>query len=178
MATIHSKASISENLNDATQQFAVYINLQDDSKFTQPIDDKWSSAQHLEHLLKSVQLVNKGLHKPKFMYRFIFDKNTRDGSRSFEELKNRYYERLKDLKGITNPQTAPGEIKLSQKKEKLKTFLAENRKLIKKMNSLSDENLDGIVLPHPALGKITIREMMNFMIFHTQHHHNSIKNKI
>jgi len=176
--SMDTKASISETLLDVVQQFAVHVNRQDEALFTARPDGKWSAGQHLDHLLKSTKLLNKGLHKPKFLYRFIFDKNIRDGSRSFDELKARYYTRLEELNGVTNPSSAPGDVTIGQKKDKLMDFLSENKKLIKKMNTLSDKDLDGIVIPHPSLGKITIREMMNFMIFHTQHHLNTLKSRV
>jgi hypothetical protein len=32
-----------------------------------------------------------------------------------------------------------------------------------------------LILPHPLLGKITIREMLYFTAYHVQHHENIIK---
>ena len=35
----------------------------------------------------------------------------------------------------------------------------------------SDADLDSVLLPHPLLGKVTVREMLYFTIHHVQHHH-------
>lgn len=32
------------------------------------------------------------------------------------------------------------------------------------------DELDKYILPHPLLGKLTIREMMYFTIYHVEHH--------
>ena len=40
---------------------------------------------------------------------------------------------------------------------------------------LSEKDLDKYILPHPLLGRMPLREMLFFTIYHTQHHTNSIK---
>ena len=48
------------------------------------------------------------------------------------------------------------------------------RDLIKRLSARvdrwSDEDLDNTLLPHPLLGKLTVREMLFFTIHHVQHH--------
>jgi hypothetical protein len=39
------------------------------------------------------------------------------------------------------------------------------------MDKFSEAQLDEYVLPHPILGKLTIREMLYFTIYHATHHH-------
>jgi hypothetical protein len=44
------------------------------------------------------------------------------------------------------------------------------------MNSIRKEaKLDNFIAPHPLLGKITLRELCYFTIYHTQHHLHNIK---
>jgi hypothetical protein len=33
-------------------------------------------------------------------------------------------------------------------------------------------------LPHPLLGKLTLREMIYFTIYHVQHHHKLVQNQL
>jgi hypothetical protein len=42
--------------------------------------------------------------------------------------------------------------------------------LSEKLNKFTEEELDKYILPHPLLGKLTIREMMFFTIYHVLHH--------
>jgi hypothetical protein len=44
--------------------------------------------------------------------------------------------------------------------------------MLKKIGQWSEKNLDAYLLPHPLLGKITVREMLFFTTFHTDHHLN------
>lgn len=39
-----------------------------------------------------------------------------------------------------------------------------------RMDRWSDGQLDTLLLPHPLLGKLTLREMLYFTIHHVQHH--------
>ena len=37
-------------------------------------------------------------------------------------------------------------------------------------DSFSEKQLDTFILPHPLLGKLTLREMLYFTIYHAEHH--------
>ncbi len=41
---------------------------------------------------------------------------------------------------------------------------------MKRVDSFSEAQLDALILPHPLLGKLTLREMLYFTIYHVQHH--------
>jgi molybdopterin synthase catalytic subunit len=47
--------------------------------------------------------------------------------------------------------------------------------VVKKLNKVaqkcSEKDLDYYVIPHPLIGKLTLREMLFFCIYHVQHHH-------
>ena len=51
--------------------------------------------------------------------------------------------------------------------EKLRRVI---EKLSKQIDHYSEQDLDKYILPHPLLGKLTMREMMYFTIYHVQHH--------
>ena len=38
-------------------------------------------------------------------------------------------------------------------------------------DNILEKDLDFYVLPHPLIGKLTLREMLFFCIYHVQHHH-------
>ena len=46
------------------------------------------------------------------------------------------------------------------------------------LEKYSESDLDLIILPHPLLGKITLREMMYFTIYHVQHHQKIAENTL
>jgi hypothetical protein len=44
--------------------------------------------------------------------------------------------------------------------------------LIQQLQKFQEEQFDEIMLPHPILEKITLREMLYFTIYHAEHHRN------
>ena len=57
----------------------------------------------------------------------------------------------------------------------ISSFEEENKKFIKSLTKWSEAELDRYLLPHPLLGKLYLREMLYFTIYHTQHHLCAIK---
>ncbi len=41
----------------------------------------------------------------------------------------------------------------------------------------NDRNPDRTLLPHPLLGKLTVREMLYFTIYHVEHHLNILRER-
>jgi len=46
------------------------------------------------------------------------------------------------------------------------------------LSGFSEEDLDKLILPHPLLGKLTLREMMYFTIYHVQHHQRIVERNL
>ena len=47
-------------------------------------------------------------------------------------------------------------------------------RLCKKIDKYNEKQLDYYILPHPLLGKLTVREMLYFTIYHVEHHQKSM----
>jgi hypothetical protein len=89
-------------------------------------------------------------------------------SRSYEELVARYHSKLKaggraSGRFVPPPKTDSVE-KLSANLSKVVQALA------RRIDRFSETQLDQLILPHPLLGKLTLREMLYFTIYHVQHH--------
>ena len=57
-------------------------------------------------------------------------------------------------------------------KDAISTKLKDNLgKLISHLCKYSEKDLDKYLLPHPLLGKMTVREMLYFTIYHSEHHY-------
>lgn len=50
--------------------------------------------------------------------------------------------------------------------------------LTRQIGHFTEKDLDTIIAPHPLLGRVTLREMMYFTIYHVEHHQNTIKNQL
>jgi hypothetical protein len=130
---------------------------------------KWNAGQQAHHILKSCEALLKIMWMPAFLMKRQFGKANRP-SRTPAELVARYDERLSQVDSRTTPfladvQTFRGrDALLSRCKEK-------SDKISRKFSKFSAQKLDELILPHPLLGKVTLREMGYFFVHHVQHHH-------
>lgn len=129
-------------------------------------NEKWSIIKHLDHLLRSVQPLNKALKIPLPGLRILFGQPNRKG-RSFDELVAKYHFKLSEG-GKASGRYIPSD-RLSSEKV-LNQFKEQNKQLCKILSKWKEEDLDRFLLPHPLLGKLTIREMIYFTIYHMEHH--------
>jgi hypothetical protein len=107
---------------------------------------------------------------PKFLVRLVGGKPNR-ASRSYEELKARYYKKLADG-GQASGRFVPKPIEIKYGKEKLlNNWQHATGGFIKALTrNRTEADLDKYLAKHPLLGRITLRELCYFTIFHTQHH--------
>jgi hypothetical protein len=129
---------------------------------------KWTPMQHLEHLLRGVRPVSLGLLLPRWSLRIIVGRPRRV-SRSYPELVERYTSKLV-AGGRARGMFVPP-VRHSTDLERLSHEMA---RMISTLNMRlarwSEQELDGTLMPHPLLGKVTVREMLYFTIYHVQHH--------
>ena len=52
----------------------------------------------------------------------------------------------------------------------LNRLQTEEKKLQYKTRRISDQNLDSVVLPHPLMGKMPVREIIMWTAHHVDHH--------
>lgn len=144
-----------------------------DEAFVQAPEGKWTPGQHLEHLLRSSIPLRKALGYPKFVIRIVAGKPNRP-SRTFDQTKARYQEKLQQG-GQASGRYIPPPVLLDGKAALLKNYKREKDLMLNKIGRWSEKNLDAYLLPHPLLGKVTVREMLFFTAFHTEHHLDIIK---
>jgi len=148
---------------------AFCLTIPDPVFFRQP-NEKWSIAQNVHHLITSTKTSTAAYALPLFLVRLIGGKPNRP-SRSYEESVSRYKEKLA-AGAKARGRYAPGQIKTSVGKERVLANWSHTTGLylqaIKK--NRTDQQLDRYIVPHPILGKITLRELCYFNIYHTIHH--------
>jgi hypothetical protein len=129
---------------------------------------KWSAIQHLAHIHMSVRMLQRALMLPPFVIQAKYGLSNREG-RSYEGLVNRYKERLAEGGKAGSPfspqDISPTKLKSISNKLRRQVHLLSYRYM-----KLSEDKLDTYILPHPLLGKLTLREMAYFTIYHAQHH--------
>lgn len=169
MSRIESPHTLQQILTAFEQQdveSTAYWSAFDDDTFFRRIGESWSPAETVRHLNKSTRPVVKALGMPKIALRFLFGTAKRS-ELDYDGLVARYRSALDD--GGQAGRFAPS----SQSPDRdaiMRDFAQVNRSLRDTLSRWSDAKLDKLRLPHPLLGKLTIREMLFFTLYHHRHH--------
>ncbi len=155
-------------IDKAFSDFAKAVALLSDQVYASPQGEKWSAAQHLDHLIRATRPICQAFSLPGFVLRICFGKANRV-SRSYDDMVARYTAKLSNG-GRAGGRFVPPVKGLPARDAQVSAFLHLGKKLQQKAARCSEEKLDSYILPHPLLGKITLREMLFFTIYHTRHH--------
>ena len=140
--------------------------------FVEPQGSKWSPADHVRHLTKSTRPVALGLALPKPMLGVLFGR--KEGpSRSFEEIRLVYRARLEagGQAGVFAPSSRPvAPDPESWRQTVLDGWREATLGMLARLVAWDEESLDLYRLPHPLLGRLTVREMLFFTLYHDAHH--------
>jgi hypothetical protein len=172
---IHDKPQLIAALNKNVDAFNNFIASLNKEQFEAAPDGKWSAGQNLEHLIRSIKPLQPAYGLPKFMLRILFGKTNRP-SRSYDELVAKYKAKLA-AGGRAGGPFIPPAIFFEQRARLLKKYEEQKQKLIAKIEKQSEKDLDVYILPHPLLGKVTLREMLYFTIHHNEHHLELLKRR-
>jgi DinB superfamily len=173
--TPHTVIEIKQGLQTAAAALQNYcVSLGEEDFFHQP-SGKWSPAQQVKHLIVSANMSRLAFSLPKFIVRMIAGKPNRP-SRTYDELVAKYTWRLSQG-GRASGRFVPKPIPATVGKEKLLKQLTKAMDRFTTAVSKHDKEpvLDQYLVPHPLLGKITLRELGFFTIHHTYHHLASIQ---
>lgn len=148
------------------------------SEFFAKIDGHWSPAENVRHLIKSIRPVTKALALPRLVLRLMFVAPRRD-SAPWPEIQARYL-------GLLDAGGKAGRFAPSEREEQdlevgrariIAQFVQVNRDLRAAIAKWPDRSLDRYQLPHPLLGKLTLREMLIFTAYHQTHHLDGVKRR-
>lgn len=59
---------------------------------------------------------------------------------------------------------------LNERDNLLKKLQIQQKKLQHKVKKYTDKNLDTLLIPHPLMGRMTLREIIMWTAHHTEHH--------
>lgn len=171
------KEAIAELIEAKHAELINWLKQQSDDAWTQGPKGKWTQGQQALHLLQSIKPLNNALSMPKFILRYKFGMANRP-VRDYQTIIKRYQERLKDAEGKTykgsqNMKTPT----IEDKQYILNRLQTENKKLQYKTKKMSDKNLDNLILPHPLMGKMPVREIIMWTAYHVEHHTETLKEK-
>lgn len=137
---------------------------------------KWNAGQQLDHIYKSISPVQLAFILPHFILKIMFGKANRT-SKTYDEVITKYKSKLA-LGGSASGRFLPKKIKFEERAKLSNKILTTTESLCNAINNKTEEELDTYILPHPLLGKLTLREMIYFTIYHVQHHHKQVEENI
>ena len=172
---IQTKPQIISALNENVDAFNNYIAPLTKEQFEVSPNGKWSAGQNLDHLIRAIKPLQLPYGLPKFALRILFGKTNRP-SKTYDELVARYKAKLAAGGRASGPFIPPF-ISFAKKDELIKKYAEQKQKLILKIEKQNEKDLDVYILPHPLLGKVTLREMLYFTIHHNEHHLELLKNR-
>jgi DinB superfamily len=165
------KAQLANLLNDKHTNLSQWLQAHPSEKWSLGPAGKWTTGQHIVHLIQSTKPLVLALSLPALILRFRFGKANRP-SRDYATVVARYHDRLAKSAGIVSPFSQNMPNPQPAEKEKLMAEMAAlNEKLNKKMGRFSEAQLDRLLVPHPLMGKMTLREILMWNAYHTEHHH-------
>ena len=169
------KKAVIDILKQRHQAFGKFIDALTKEDFEVNRQLKWSAGQELDHILKSLQpfsdiLANKAFIASKF--------GKGNGiSSDYETLVNRYKSKLAEGGTAFGP-FLPKKVSWNEKESLLNQLNQLTDKISESLQNYTEEELNELLLPHPLLGNITIREMLYFTNYHVLHHQNNMSRNL
>ena len=170
-----NKDEIIELLENEHQNLFDWLEKQPIENWDRGPKDKWTTGQHILHLVDAIKKLNKALSFPKFILKSKFGVSNRK-LRTYKAVTNRYQEKL--TQNQEKAKTYNKGMKIPTLKEKnrlIKTLQVQNKKLQHKTNKWKNVHLDTLILPHPLMGKMPVREIIMWTAHHTTHHTKTLK---
>ena len=169
-------------LADVEREVAEFFGGLGDGELTRREGEAWTPSEHLRHLDRSVRAVARGLEYPRWLLRLRFGR-ARQPSRGYDEVRSVYRARLaaggKSTPEFTPPREEVAASEVGAYRARLLGRWADaNARLRAAVEKWPEEALDRILLPHPLLGKLTVREMLYFTLYHDRHHVEGLRRRM
>lgn len=180
MSDPQSKAEIVEQLRQVQDSISEIIQRMPAEQFYQGTPASWSPCNYLKHLLLSVKPFAKGMNYPPEQIKRMFGESPRP-SMTYAELVAKYQARLDDgIRAEDYDAIMPTTFRIPEGTTDVQTYLITtwdeaNERLITGLAQWSETDLDTHQLLHPAIGPVTIREMLFFTLYHNRTHGNDIR---
>ena len=167
---------LADALADLEQEGSNFLASLADTSFFAPQGKSWSPAEHIRHLRKSAAPVARALRIPVWILRLRFGR-PEGASRPYDEVKATYLAALRagGQAGRFAPSSEPPATDpVARRAEIMAAWHDANAALGRELQRWTEVNLDRACLPHPLIGRLTVREMIEFTLYHTAHHLNRI----
>jgi hypothetical protein len=171
-STTMNTAQLAQALTDNHQIFIDYVDGLSEDKFTHIKGDKWTAGQQLQHLLLCLQPISKALASAGFIReKFgVLDRS----SVGYDAVIANYKSGLAN--GGKSPERfLPNAVNYEEKKDIAEELQRTLATITSHLKNYTDSELDSLILPHPFLGALSIRELLYLMSYHPLHHLEQVK---
>lgn len=170
-----NKAAIIHLLTENYSSFINTINGLTEEEYLFSDDDKWTAGQQLQHLVLCVKPLVQVFSMDASAIAQNFGVSDRPGL-TYEALLISYLEKLSG--GGKAPDRYVPSVTLPGRAILTEALSAMIRSLCMKIEIFSEEELDSLCIPHPLLGKLTLREMLYNAIYHAEHHEKQVRQNL
>jgi hypothetical protein len=170
-ATSRALAAEARRIHEESAQYwAAYAV---DEFFRRPAPDIWAPVDQVRHLTRAVRAASSGFGLPRLALLALFGR-ARQPSRSFDALRT-HYEAALARGGRAGKPFIPLPVEPSRQNEAGRArIMVHHAEAIdafaRALERWPDSALDRYRLPHPLLGKLTLREIAHFTLLHNIHH--------
>lgn len=173
IAEASTRSDIQHDLSEVIRDLDLYLKTVDDQVFNKRVNGKWSIAQQIDHLTISNFVTALALTTPKPLLKQVFQTTDRPAL-NYDEVVWRYQRSLSNGARASLP-FQPRLSLLPLRNIVLQLWANSCHALETAIGRCTEEELDACLVPHPILGKITLRELLFFTIYHIRHHLRTIK---
>ncbi len=148
--------------------------------FLAPLGEAWSPAGNVRHLTKSIRAVTTGMRVPRLVLLLRFGRPDHP-SRAYGTMREVYRARLAEGAdaGRFGPSARPATDDPEAERAQIMAYHASAvRGLSDAISAWPERALDRRQLPHPLLGKLTVREMLLFTLYHNRHHLDGVRRRM
>lgn len=171
-----NKSEIKKSLEKQYATFAEFINGLSNEEFLFTNQSKWSAGQQLKHIVLCINPLLQVFGMPGKIIEQNFGKTEIPG-RTYDKLLADYLGKL-NQGGKAPNQYVPEIVPENEKSELLKTLPKLIEKLKIELDFFTEIELDTLLIPHPLLGNISLREMLYNAIYHVEHHQKQAENNL
>ena len=160
-----TKQELIEQFYNNHQEFINYVSSLTDEEFIYSINQKWTAGQQLKHIYLTLIPFPKALASKEFLIQNFgkIDRPTWD----YDTVLENYFKTSLQAPERFHPEG----LITSDEKNKIISDIQETLIIVQNLlNNYSEEEFDNLILPHPLLGKLTIREMFCLMSYHPTNH--------
>lgn len=159
-----TKKELIQSFGRKHQEFVDYIGSLSPEEFCTKKEEGWTPGQHQEHILLTILPLQKVLFSQEYI-RETFGKIDRSTLDYNSVIKN-YLNTSLQAPEMYIPSEISSEAKTTIN-QKIQETVSNIQNLLEKY---AEEELNQLILPHPLLGKLSIKEMFYLMTYHPTRH--------